>query len=75
MMRKIKSLKHLNIVIIQPTDQFHKNLEQILRRQIIPFAKINGFQIKRFAQALGRRVKTDKIDVKALTRFGAIVGP
>jgi transposase len=41
----------------------------------LPGVKINPWQARRFAEATGRRVKTDPVDAAMLARFGATLQP
>jgi len=41
----------------------------------LPVAVVNARQVRRFAQALGKLAKTDKIDARTLSEFGQMVKP
>lgn len=71
----MKGLEGFERIIFEPTSRYHKALEKILRTTSFPFAKINGYQIKRFADGIGRRAKTDKIDAMTLAIYGSMVQP
>ena len=46
-----------------------------LAKAVLPGTKINSWQARRFAEATGRRVKTDRVDATLLARFGATFQP
>src|SRR6185436_3760292 len=41
----------------------------------LPLAIVNPAQVRHYAQALGRRAKTDRIDAEVIARFAAAVRP
>ena len=41
----------------------------------MPFAKVNPRQARRFAEAIGRLAKTDRVDAAMLARMGALLEP
>src|ERR1022692_1072349 len=62
-------------IIFEATGRYHRALELALGNAGLPAVKINPLQARRFAEATGRRVKTDPIDAATLARFGAIMRP
>ena len=38
----------------------------------VPYAKVNPLQARRFAEAIGRLAKTDRLDAAMLARMGAM---
>jgi transposase len=62
-------------IIFEATGRYHRALELALGKAGLPAVKINPLQVRRFAEATGRRVKTDPIDAATLARFGAILRP
>jgi transposase len=62
-------------VVFEATGRYHRALEMALGEAGLPAVKINPLQARRFAEATGRRVKTDPIDAAMLARFGAIMRP
>jgi transposase len=50
-------------------------LEKALAQAALPGVKINPSQARRFAEATGRRAKTDAVDAAMLARFGATLQP
>ena len=58
------------LVIFEATGAYHRALQQALERELQPFCKVNPRQARRFAQALGKLAKTDRIDAAMLARMG-----
>ena len=59
-------------VIFEPTGAYHRSFEHQLGRAGVPMIKVNPLQARRFAEAIGRRAKTDAVDAAMLARFGAL---
>lgn len=59
-------------IIFEPTGAYHHALERRLAQTGIPLVKVNPLQARRFAEAMGRRAKTDAVDAAMLARFGAM---
>jgi transposase len=62
-------------IIFEATGAYHRGLQTALAGAALPGVKINPWQARRFAEATGRRVKTDPIDAAMLARFGATLQP
>ena len=62
-------------IIFEATGAYHRVLQQALAKAALPWVKINPWQARRFAEATGRRVKTDPVDAAMLARFGATLQP
>jgi transposase len=62
-------------IIFEATGAYHPALEMALGQAGLPAVKINPLQARRFAEAAGKRVKTDPIDAAMLARFGDIMQP
>jgi transposase len=62
-------------IVFEATGRYHRALEMALGKAGSPAVKINPLQARRFAEATGKRVKTDPIDAAMLARFGAIMRP
>lgn len=60
-------------VVFEPTGPYHRLIEQTLSQKGIPFVKVNPRQARRFAEATGKRAKTDPIDAANLARMGALL--
>ena len=59
-------------VIFEPTGAYHHRLERQLGQAGLCVVKVNPMQARRFAEAIGRRAKTDAVDAAMLARFGAL---
>ena len=59
-------------VIFEPTGAYHRAFERRLGQTGLPMIKVNPLQARRFAEAIGRRAKTDAVDAAMLARFGAL---
>ena len=65
----------LKCVIFEATGIYHRGLERALGEAGLQYSKINPYQARRFAEATGKRAKTDKVDAIMLARFGALLEP
>ena len=52
---------------------YHRDLEQALLQRRLPAARVNPWQARRFAEASGRRVKTDPADAAMLAATVAVM--
>jgi len=59
-------------VAFEPTGAYHRDVERQLGRAGMSMIKVNPLQARRFAEAIGRRAKTDAVDAAMLARFGAL---
>lgn len=57
-------------VVFEPTGPYHRPLERALDTAGLPIAKVNPRQARRFAEAAGKLVKTDRVDAALLARMG-----
>jgi transposase len=62
-------------IIFEATGAYHRALHQALTKAALPGVRINPWHARRFAEATGRRVKTDPVDAAMLARFGATLQP
>ena len=62
-------------IIFEATGAYHRALEMALGKAKLPAVKVNPLQARRFAEATGKRVKTDRVDAAMLARFGAVLQP
>jgi transposase len=60
-------------VVFEPTGAYHHAFERWLGQAGLPLVKVNPYQARRFAEAIGRRAKTDAVDAAMLARFGTLV--
>lgn len=59
-----------DLVVYEATGAYHAELERRFSG-ILPLVKVNPLQARRFAQARGKRVKTDAVDARILASMGA----
>ena len=57
-------------VVYEPTGHWHRAFEEALLKAGLPLARANPLQARRFAQAMGQRVKTDAVDARVLAQMG-----
>lgn len=62
-------------IVFEATGPYHRMLERRLSDAAVAFAKVNPRQARRFAEAIGRLAKTDRVDAAMLARFGALLEP
>ena len=55
-------------IVFEASGAYHRDLERALSRQGMTFAKVNPRQARRFAEAIGRVAKTDKVPLVTLLR-------
>lgn len=60
-------------VVFEPTGPYHRLLERALDVAGLPIAKVNPRQARRFAEAAGKLVKTDRADAAMLARMGEVL--
>lgn len=61
-------------IVFEPTGPYHRHMEVALARAGLPLAKVNPQQARRFAQAIGQRAKTDRMDAFLLAHMGVTLG-
>ena len=61
------------LIVFEATDAYHRQLEMGLGARGTPFHKINPRQARRFAQATGQLVKTDRVDAEVPARMGTVM--
>ncbi|MEX6724718.1 IS110 family transposase [Parapedomonas caeni] len=61
------------LVVFEATGAYHRGLERYLSLAGQRFIKVNPKQARRFAQAIGRLAKTDRVDAKMLARMGVVL--
>lgn len=57
-------------IVFEATGAYHRLLERGLADAKLPVVKVNPRQARRFAQAVGRLAKTDRLDAAMLARMG-----
>lgn len=58
-------------IVFEASGAYHRDLERALSRHELSYTKVNPRQARRFAEAIGRVAKTDKVDARVLARMGA----
>lgn len=58
------------LFVFEATGAYHRQFEMALGTSSTPFVKVNPKQARRFAQAVGKLAKTDKVDASMLARMG-----
>lgn len=61
------------LVAYEPTGGYERPLAAALEGAGLPARRVDPWRVRRFAEALGRRVKTDAVDALVLARFAAEV--
>jgi transposase len=61
------------LVVFEPTGPYHRALERALDAAGVPVAKVNPRQARRFAEAAGKLIKTDRADAAMLARMGELL--
>ncbi len=61
------------LVVFEATGAYHRRLELELADASVPFVKVNPKQARRFAQAIGKLAKTDRVDAAMLAGMGAVL--
>ena len=69
------TLRQPTRIIFEATGAYHRALEMALGKAALPAVKVNPLQARRFAEATGKRVKTDPVDAAMLARFGYTMQP
>ena len=62
-------------IVFEATGAYHRAFARALGDHGLPMVKINPCQARRFAQATGKRAKTDTVDAAMLARLGAVLEP
>lgn len=61
------------LVIYEPTGSYHRGFEQAMLKAQVPITKVNPLHARRFAEAIGRLAKTDRIDAAMLAKMGTAI--
>lgn len=61
------------LVAYEPTGGYERPLAKALADAGLPGRRVDPWRVRRFAEALGRRTKTDRADALAIARFAAEV--
>lgn len=60
-------------IVFEPTGAYHHAFERRLGQAGLPLVKVDPYQARRFAEAIGRRAKTDAVDAAMLARSSALM--
>lgn len=60
-------------IAYEASGPYHRDLEQALLQHGLPAVRVNPWQARRFAQASGRRVKTDRVDARMLASMALVM--
>jgi len=74
LIERLKSV-HVQRVAIEATGRYHRRAHRMLHHCGIPVAVINPYRSRKFADALGKLAKSDKIDASVLAQFAAVMSP
>jgi len=72
--RRLAGLR-VALVVMEPTGPWHKAVHHSLDEAGYPVALVNPYRSRKFADALGRLAKTDRIDARVLALYGALLEP
>ena len=68
-------LKHgVTRTVFEPTGRYHRNLHQCLADAGLDTVAVNPLRSRRFAEAIGKLAKNDRVDAAMLARFGLLDG-
>ena len=68
-------LKHgVTRAVFEPTGRYHRNLHQCLADAGLATVLVNPLRSRRFAEAIGKLAKNDRVDAAMLARFGLLDG-
>ena len=73
----IKRLKKLALerVVIEATGRYEVAFITACAKAGIPFSVVNPVHVKRFAGAIGRKAKTDRLDAALIAHFSEVIQP
>ena len=61
---------HVTRVVLEPTGRYHRELHQCLSAARIDTIVVNPLRSRRFAEAVGKLAKNDRVDAAMLARYG-----
>ena len=62
-----------SLIVFEASGIYHRELETHLSTENLSYSKVNPRQARRFAQAMGKIAKTDKVDAEVLAKMGAVL--
>ena len=63
------------LIVLEATAGYEGLAARLLGEAGLPVAVVSPLRVRRFAQALGQRAKTDPLDARLLARFAEVVRP
>ena len=63
------------LVVVEATGGFEMTVSAAIAGAALPLVVINPAQVRHYAQALGRRAKTDAVDAEIIARFAEATRP
>jgi transposase len=63
------------LVVVEATGGFEMTVSAAIAGAGLPLVVVNPAQVRHYAQALGRRAKTDAVDAEIIARFGEATRP
>ena len=69
------TLDAASFLVFEATGSHDRLLRQILSAAHIAYVRLNPMMVRRFAQARGKRAKTDRIDARTLSEMGGMFKP
>lgn len=76
--RQIKRLlagQQVHLVVMEATAKYHRLAHRSLSQSGLAVAVVNPLRARLFAEAIGTRAKTDRVDAKMLAILGEALGP
>lgn len=76
--RRLKRLladHHVGLVVMEATAKYHRLAHRSLSQSGFAVAIVNPLRSRLFAEAIGARAKTDRVDAKMLAILGDALGP
>lgn len=63
------------LLVMEATGVYHLKLALFLKERGYPVSVVNPFVVKKYAEMLQRRAKTDSVDARTLAQFGYFASP
>jgi len=74
LIEKMKALQPV-LIVFEATGGYEHRAAKALREAGLAVAVVNPTRVRRFAEALGKLAKTDKIDAQVIAHFASVVKP
>ncbi len=74
LIEKMKTLQPV-LIVFEATGGYEHRAVKALREAGLAVAVVNPTRVRRFAEALGKLAKTDKIDAQVIAHFASVVKP